>query len=132
MNLLPCGTIQKQISPEKSAAVVYKELPENNDGFVIHCFSNILKPQKVLKRAFYGRNKFSRICTLLAVCTIQAKSGPIMMMRQKCAVHQLSQKPQQANDSVLEGGQQFTNYHEEELVGMTVLNAAAKFGRLVA
>jgi hypothetical protein len=34
---------------EKSAAVVYKELSENNDGFVITAFLTS-KPQKVLKR----------------------------------------------------------------------------------
>jgi uncharacterized protein YuzE len=37
-------------------------------------------------------------------------------------------KPQQANDSILEEDTIY-HYRDEELVGMTVLNAAAKFGK---
>jgi uncharacterized protein YuzE len=39
--------------------------------------------------------------------------------------------PQQANDSVLEEDTIY-HYYDEELVGTTVLNAAAKFGKTVA
>lgn len=37
-------------------------------------------------------------------------------------------KPQQANDSVLEDSSIY-HYHNEELVGITVLNASTSFGR---
>lgn len=37
-------------------------------------------------------------------------------------------KPQQANDSIMQEPDMLYHYHDQELVGITVLNASAKSG----
>ena len=109
----------KTIISQKSAIVAYEELAE--DGFVITAFLTSSPEKIIIHRDYMAKTEILKSLPYL----LTAPSDQIWTnYDQEADVMYISfRKPQNANDSILEDNLIY-HYHDQDLVGITVLNAS--------